>query len=179
MGITVDMFVKTYKANSKAKDKTFEDFIAKHITTKYVPFLTKSVYCDKIVESCCYIQDGDRKIVKIDSTKRYLFFIMRLIDLYTDIELDYQNKKSDIVSDFDKLNEIGAIDTLMSAIPESEYAEFSTLLNMKLDDFRDNEYSITALLYNLKQSFSLSGEVLKDALNSPELKKFIEEQNNN
>jgi hypothetical protein len=59
---------------------------------------------------------------------------------------------------------VGAIDVLVAAIPEKEYTEFTTLLNMKMDDFRDNEYSITALLYNLKESFSISEEVIKKAI---------------
>ena len=81
MGISVDMFVKTYKANCKAKDKTFEDFINKHITTHYVDFLTKSVHCDKIIEVTSHIKDGDREFVKINSVNRYLFFVMKLIEL--------------------------------------------------------------------------------------------------
>ena len=169
MGITVDMFVKTYKANSKAKDKTFEDFINKHITTQYVDFMTKYVYCDDIVDSTCHIKDGERKIIKINNANRYLFFVMRLIQLYTDIDLDEEN----IVSEYDKLNEVGAISTLIAAIPKSEYSEFSTLLNMKMDDFRDNEYSLTGFLYNLKESLSLSEEIINSAI--AEISKQTEE----
>ena len=170
MGITVDMFVKTYKANSKAKDKTFEDFIAKHITTHYVDFITKSVYCDSIIKSSCHKKDGNREFIKIDSATRYLFFVMRLIELYTDIQIDNKN----VVSDYDKLNEVGAIGTLIAAIPASEYSEFSTLLDMKMDDFRDNEYSLTSFLYNLKESLSLSEEVINSAIE--ELQKQAKEE---
>lgn len=167
MGISVEMFVKTYKANSKAKDKTFEDFINKHITTSYVDFVTKKTYCDLIIKSSCYQEDGDREFVKIDSATRYMFFVMRLISLYTDIEIN------DVVKEYDELNKVGAIETLISAIPEKEYLEFSNLLNMRMDDFIDNEYSLTALFYNLKQSFSLSDEVFSEVLNSPEIQKAI------
>lgn len=160
MGITVDMFVKTYKANSKTKDKTFEEFIQKHITTTYVDFMTKNVYCDGIIKASSMIKDGDKEFIKINSAARYVFFVMRLIQLYTDIELN----NDDIISEYDKLNEVGAISVLMSAIPESEYAEFETILNMKLDDFMTNEYSITALLYNLKQSFNISEEIINSVL---------------
>lgn len=160
MGITVDMFCKTYKANSKTKDITFKEFIKKHITTDYVDYVTKVVYCKNIIKASCYIKDGDREFININSENRYLFFVMRLIELYTDIEIDNEN----VVSEYDKLNKIGAIDVLISAIPEKEYTEFSTLLNMKMDDFRDNEYSITALLYNLKESLSLSEEVINSAI---------------
>lgn len=169
MGITVDMFVKTYKANSKAKDKTFEDFIKKHITTQYVDFLTKEVYCENIMKATCYKKDGDREFVKVNSTTRYLFFVMRLIELYTDIEIN-QDK---VWEDYDKLNEVGAINTLIAAIPESEYSEFSTLLNMKMDDFRDNEYSTTALLYNFKESLALTEEVIQSVLDNPKIKELL------
>lgn len=160
MGITVDNFVKLYKQNSKAKDKTFEEFINKHITTQYVDFLTKSVICDGIINATCHIKNGERQIVKINSANRYLFFVMRLIQSYTDLELNEEK----IWEDYDKLNEAGAITTLIAAIPESEYSEFSTLLNMKMDDFRDNEYSLIAFLYNLKESLSISEEVINSVL---------------
>ena len=160
MGITVDMFVKTYKANAKAKDKTFEEFINKHITTKYISYINKVAYCDSIVKATCHIKDGDREIIKVNSPNRYMFFTMKLIQLYTDININDDN----VVGDYDSLNEIGAINVLMAAIPESEYTEFSTLLNMRMDDFYDNEYSINALLYNLKESFSLSEEVINSVL---------------
>jgi hypothetical protein len=164
MGITVEMFCKTYKANSKAKDKTFEDFIKKHITKEYISFLEKEVMCTSIIEATCHTQSGDRKIFKINSTGRYLLFIMRLIDLYTDIEIDFTDGK--FVEQYDELNKIGAINVLVNAIPENEYAEFNTILNMKMDDIRDNEYSITAFIYNLKESLSISEEVINSALES-------------
>ena len=160
MGITVDMFVKTFKANVKAKDKTFEEFINKHITTKYVSYINKVAHCDSIIKATCHIKDGDREIIKVNSPNCCMFFKMKLIQLYTDININDDN----VVGDYDSLNEIGAINVLMAAIPESEYTEFSTLLNMRMDDFYDNEYSINALLYNLKESFSLSEEVINSVL---------------
>ena len=169
MGITVDMFCKMYKANSKAKDDTFEKFMEKHITTKYVDYMTKCVHCDSIVKASCHVKDGDREFIKINSTTRYLFFVMKIIQLYTDIEF----KDEDVIAAYDKLNEIGAIGSIIASIPESEYSEFSTLLNMKVDDFRDNEYSLEALLYNFKESFTLSEEIVNEAIK--EITKQVEE----
>lgn len=162
MGISVDMFCKTYKANSKAKDKTFEEFIKKHITTDYIEFLEKDVICTAIVDATCRIQVGDKKVAKINSTGRYLLFVMRLIDLYTDIDIDF--KDANYVREYDALNRIGAVDALIDAIPKSEYAEFNTILNMKMDDFRDNEYSITAFMYTLKESLSISEEIINSVI---------------
>ena len=170
MGITVDMFCKTYKANIKAKDKTFTDFINKHITTKYVDYIKKTVYCEGIIKATCFVKDGDREFISFNSPNRYLFFVMRLIELYTDIEIDDEN----VVGDYDKLNEIGAIDTIIATMPEREYTEFTTILNMKLDDLRDNMYSMTALAYNFKESLSLSEEVMNAVIQ--ELKKQGEEE---
>lgn len=171
MGITVDMFCKTYKANSKAKDETFNKFIEKHITTQYISFLEKEIICAGIVDATCHIKDGDRKIIKINSTGRYMLFVMRLIDIYTDLDIDFND--AHFVKQYDELNKIGAINTLITSIPKSEYTEFSTLLNMKLDDFRDNEYSLTAFIYNLKESLSISEEVIKSAI--AEIQKQVEE----
>lgn len=162
MGITVDMFVKTYKANSKTKDKTFEEFIDKHIVNTYVPILVKDVYCTKIVESSCHEHETEKELIKINSVGRYISFVMRLIDLYTDIDIIFE--EGAFIAQYDKLNEVGAINTLIAAIPETEYAEFETILSMKLDDFMTNEYSITALFYNLKQSFNISEEIINSVL---------------
>ena len=172
MGISLEMFCKLYKANAKAKDKTFEDFIKKHITTDYVNFLNKEVICTSIINTTCHTNTDDRKITKINSSSRYIFFIMKMIETYTDIEIDIEKHPLDYY--YDELNKIGAIDVLVNAIPEKEYAEFSTLLDMKLDDFINNEYSITALLYNLKESFSISEEVINSVIE--EIKKQANEE---
>lgn len=170
MGISVDMFIKTYKANSKAKDKTFEEFLQKHITKKYIPFMDKVAICGSIVKVTCHKKEGEREFIRFDSPTRYLIFVMKLIENYTDIELNDEN----VVADYDKLNEIGAINTLIATIPENEYTEFSTILNMKMDDLRDNEYSTTALFYNLKESLTLSEEVLNSVIE--EIKKMTKDE---
>lgn len=159
MGISIESFCKLFKTNLKAKDKTFEEFIKKHITTEYIGYLQKNVICQSIIDST-FRDNNNKGIVKINSTGCYLFFVMKLIENYTDIELDVEKHSIDYY--YDELNKIGAIDVILSTIPESEYAEFDTILKMKMDDFRENEYSLTALLYNLKQSLSLSDELVTD-----------------
>ena len=158
--ISVDAFIREYGVAAKQKGSAMDSFIDKHITTKYIDFIRKSVICDGIVDSTCHIVDGDRKLVKVNSANRYLFFVMKLIENYTDIEF----ANEEVVETYDKLNEIGAIDVIVGSIPKSEYSEFQTILNMKMDDFRDNEYSLTAFLYNLKESFSISEEVINSVI---------------
>lgn len=167
MGISVDSFVKAFNTNLKTANKKgngddFAKFIGKHITTQYIPILVKEARCQGIIDVCTHTPESKEKVVKINSVSRHIIFIMTIIDLYTDLDIVFENGAC--VAQFDKLNEIGAISALISAIPESEYKEFETVLNMKMDDFYDNEYSVVALLYNLKQSFSLSEELIDEAL---------------
>ena len=171
--ISVENFIKFYKANSRAKDKTFEDFIKKHIVNDYVPFLEKCVWCDGIINGSCHFKDGENEFIRINSATRYIVFVMRIISLYTDIEIDFENAA--FIDQYDQLNRVGAINDLISGIPENEYSEFSTILNMKMDDFRDNEYSVASLLYNFKKSMALTNDIINKALENDEFKAVIEE----
>lgn len=168
--ISVDGFLREYSVAAKQQGSAMETFIKKHIVTDYVDFATKSAYCDSIINATCYIKVGEKKIIKFNSATRYIFFTMKIIELYTDIEINADN----LLGDYDKLNKVDAINCLIAGISESEYSEFYTLLNMKLDDLRDNEYCVTALLYNFKESFSLSEDVIKEVLTSPEVKEMIQ-----
>lgn len=168
--ISVEMFCKTYKAQSKGNTKTFYEFLQKHIVTDYIPYLTKDAYCTNIVDVTSRIKEGDRSIIKINNSMRYMLFTMNFIALYTDIDIAFEDGK--FIDQYDELNKVGAIDMLIGGVPDEcvefipikEYSEFSNILNMKLDDLRDNEYSVAAMLYNLKNSLSLSEEVINTAL---------------
>lgn len=160
--ISVEAFLKQYSVAAKQKGSAMEDFMKKHIITDYIDYLTKNTMCTNIVTATTRIKNGDRTILRIDSSAQFMLFIMNLINSYTDIEIEFKDTK--FVKQYDALNKVGAIDDIVQAIPEKEYTEFTTLLNMKMDDFRDNEYSITALLYNLKESFSILEEVIKKAI---------------
>lgn len=167
--ISVDRFLREYSVADKQNGSAMETFIKKHIVTDYVDYITKNVYCDSIINSTCYVKDGDKKLVKFNSATRYVFFNMKLIELYTDIEIN----ADDLIGEYDKLNKSGAVHNIIAMIPDFEYSEFRMLLDMKLDDLRDNEYSITALLSNLKESFSLFEEVINEVLQNPEVQKII------
>lgn len=174
MGISVDAFLREYSVAKKQKETAVDTFIKKHIKNEYIGFIEKSVICDGIVKATTRVKDGDIEVIKIDSANRYIFFIMKLIDLYTDINIEITDD-TNIAEIYDKLNKVQAVEAILNNIPESEYSEFSTILNMKMDDFRDNEYSITALLYNLKKGFSLFENVINQALDNEEVKNLLDE----
>ena len=161
--ISVSDFVNAFNNYKKGNELSFNGFIKKHIVVDYVGYLQKDAICEGIVRATSYLHDTDKEehnVVRINSTMRYLFFIMKLIDIYTDIDINNDN----IAADYDALNKVGAISVLIQSIPETEYKAFKTMLNMKLDDLRDNEYSITSMIYNWKKSLSLSEEVINGAL---------------
>ncbi len=166
--ISIDGFLREYSVAAKQKGSAMEQFIKKHINNRYMNFLEKCVYCDSIVNASTHVKDGERQIVKLNTAMRFVAFTMRMIDIYTDIEIDFN--EGNFIKQYDQLNKVGAIGVIIENIDKAEYSEFSTILNMKLDDFRDNEYSLTAFLYNFKESMSLSDEVLTDVI-----KKAIEE----
>lgn len=168
MGITVENFIKTFQVTLKAKDKTFEDFLNKHIIKNYIDITTKTYWCNFIVDITTHFRDGNEDVIKVDSVARYILFTMRLIDLYTDIDIDF--KDGNYVHQYDTLNEVGAIDSIINAIPSSEYNEFTAILDMKIEDFKDNEYSVKAILYNIKKAISISesvfDEIISDAVHT-------------
>ena len=148
-------FVEKY---TKAQEK--QEFVEKHIKNNYIPYLTKCVYCDKIIKASSTISNGD--VIKINSASQYVAFVMRLIQLYTDLEVDFKN--AEFVNQYDSLAEVGAIIRIMNAISEQEYSEFKMILDFKNNDFRENEYSLTAFLYNFKKSLNITEETINTAL---------------
>lgn len=160
--ISVDDFCNQYQTYLKNKDKRLQDYLKKHIVVDYVPYLNKEALCTWLVNVTSHVKDEEREFIKINSSHRYLMFVMRLIELYTDLDIVFED--ATWIDQYDKLNKIGAMNELISCIPEVEYKEFLRLLDMKLDDLIINEYSVTAILYNLKESISLSDEIITSSL---------------
>ena len=134
----IEEFVSYYKM---AKNKKAE--CEKRIQNKYVPFLEKITECDRIAKATTLIKKNpeDPGIYHQSTPARFLFFNLTMIARYTDIELTDAPYE-----DYDKLNECGALDDLISAMPVHEFKEFNTLLSMTVDDFMANERDLTAYL---------------------------------
>lgn len=126
-----------------AKDKKVE--CEKRVKKNYIPILTKIAECSHLVDITSRIKDETTGIesFQLNTPGRYIAFTMKLISLYTDIEI---GNGLELYENFDELNENGAIDILLSCIPEHEYKEFSTLLSMTVDDYMANERDLTAYL---------------------------------
>lgn len=139
----IDDFVKVFNANN---DKLA--CLKEHVTTKYVPFLTKVAQCKSIVQATMELQpQEDGRVLFLQRTPmRYLIFSMTLLKFYTDIEYDEDEDNSKFAEEYDKLAATGIMDLLPSALPVHEFKEFNTILNMVMDDYMENNRSTAAIL---------------------------------
>jgi len=168
----VQEFINQYKVYG-------DDFIVKHIVTKYVPWTAKVAEAQEIINKTTYKEVNGNKIFWANTPLQFFWFMCRLIHLYTDIEMDYEGK---IADDYDALNELGLINKIVAAIPETEYAEFKTVLSMCTDDEFTNVRSIPSYLDTKLEALSMLTnslvnseavqEIVKEAINNDNIVKF-------
>ena len=139
----IEEFVGYYNL---AKDKKAECEKCVRID-KYVPFLTKIAECDNIVNATMEHTDETTQVISFmqSTPARYLFLNMKLISLYTDIEIE-MNDGLQLAESYDKLNKCGALDMLIACLPIHEFKEFSTLLQMCVDDYLTNNRELTSYM---------------------------------
>ena len=140
-------FIAGYKT---AKDA--EEYTKKHIIKKYIPYATKLSIAKAIAQNCTHITIDDKTIYKKDTPAQYFTTIMQLIAQYTDIEFD-----GPIVAEvYDSLAEVGALNSLLCVIPESEVTELRALVDMCVSDIYDNERDLTSFFETKVEAINLS-----------------------
>lgn len=142
--ITLKKFVEGY---DKAENKV--EYVDKHILKdKYVPYEEKCNICERIVEATSFqtvkIDKVEKKIFKLNSRSRYMLFVLEMIRNYTDIEIKFENGEA--LNAFNMLCERNLVDVILSEIPETEYSQMSTILNMVLDDMYENERTMRSFV---------------------------------
>ena len=148
----VDEFIKKYNF---AKNK--DEFLEKCIINKYVPYHEKMTDCEMIIVSTTVIDNEFR----INSPMRFMLFISTLLSRYTEIGED-----EDVLTVFETLDENGLIDIIVSKIPEKEYASYNTILNMELDDYMENNRSITAYINNKIKDLEIPIKTLMESMSN-------------
>ncbi len=85
-------------------------------------YATKLSVADQIVQLSSTNQvDGQvNGQIKINSSLRYLLCVFNLIDLYTNITVDFSN----ILEEYDLLEEQGLVDELIRLMPQREVTSF-------------------------------------------------------
>ena len=153
-------FVEKYNnmANQQLKDR----FVKENVKiTPYVSFIKKDAYAQLIVDNTTFEQEsyddnGETKYrktdrIRVNSVAQYVQFCRAVIELYTDLEIDEDDKG--FIKGYDALKSSGLLDILMVGadkadplIPMSELSEFKTILTMKQSDTQFNETTTQAFI---------------------------------
>lgn len=152
-------FVERY--NNTANNTLREQLLSKIKITPYVSFIKKEVYAQLIVDKTTFEQESydDNGVTKyrktdkirVNSVAQYVQFCRAVIELYTDLEIDEDDKG--FIKGYDALKSSGLLDILMVGsdkadplIPISELREFKTILTMKQSDTQFNETTTQAFI---------------------------------
>ena len=152
-------FVEKY--NNTANGSLKEQLLSKIKITPYVSIIKKYAYAQLIVNRTMFEQESydDNGVTKyrktdkirVNSVAQYVQFCRAVIELYTDLEIDEDDKG--FIKGYDALKSSGLLDILMVGsdkadplIPMSELSEFKTILTMKQSDTQFNETTTQAFI---------------------------------
>ena len=152
-------FVEKY--NNMANNTLKEQLLSKIKITPYVSIIKKDAYAQLIVDKTTFEQEayddnGETKYrktdkIRVNSVAQYVQFCRAVIELYTDLEIDEDDKG--FIKGYDALKSSGLLDILMVGsdkadplIPMSELSEFKTILTMKQSDTQFNETTTQAFI---------------------------------
>ena len=153
-------FVERYNnmATQQLKDRFAKEKIK---ITPYISIIKKDAYAQLIVDKTTFEQESydDNGVTKyrktdkirVNSVAQYVQFCRAVIELYTDLEIDEDDKG--FIKGYDALKSSGLLDILMVGsdktdplIPMSELSEFKTILTMKQSDTQFNETTTQAFI---------------------------------
>nr|DAW08966.1 MAG TPA: hypothetical protein [Caudoviricetes sp.] len=153
-------FVEKY--NNMATQQLKDRFIKEEVKiTPYVSIIKKDAYAQLIVDKTTFEQEayddnGETKYrktdkIRVNSVAQYVQFCRAVIELYTDLEIDEDDKG--FIKGYDALKSSGLLDILMAGsdksdplISMSELSEFKTILTMKQSDTQFNETTTQAFI---------------------------------
>lgn len=127
-------------------------YLSERIVNTYVPFTKKANVCSRIVDATSKIVVDKETTFRVNSPARYMLFALNLIDLYTDIDVDFKN----ITECFELLDAIGAIEYLIGGIPEREVKNFQMVHDMVLNDMMENTRSFAGYIDNKMTAFKIA-----------------------
>ena len=154
--ITVTQFVEQF-SNKKGDMKM--QFVDKHIVSRYVPYEKKCDECSRIIKSSSRNDKGE---FFQNLAARYMLYSLTLIDLYTDIIVDFGKS----LEEFNLLDKNGLVDIIVGSIDQTEHAKFDTLLNMFQEDYYENNRSVSSLVSGAVKRVETIGDKFAEALNA-------------
>lgn len=163
----VSEFVNQYLESKKMKEYTPKE----HIKLNYLPHTQKIALVKGIVDATSYAKIDGKQVYKRDTPNMFFLFSMKLVETYTDIEIN----TAQVVNEYDDLVRCGAMNALLSCIPESEIDILKGMLDMVRDDLEANTRSMVSFLETKFDSMDIAMNSLFSALDRPEIKEKIAE----
>lgn len=153
------------ECNKVANDSIKASRISSYLKVKpYVNFLDKVALANRVVNRSVYDLDENGILsINVKSDVKYILHVMGMIELYTDLEINYEN----ILEDYDLLNQSGLLVDIFKLIGDKEVGECQMLLDMKFADEMQNKLSTEAFISNQVERFGvLAGTVLSPIIES-------------
>lgn len=181
-------FVERY--NNMATQQLKDRFIKEEVKiTPYVSIIKKDAYAQLIVDKTTFEQEayddnGETKYrktdkIRVNSVAQYVQFCRAVIELYTDLEIDEDDKG--FIKGYDALKSSGLLDILMVGsdkaeplIPMNELSEFKTIMDMKVSDTLKNYSDPQAFIERQIDRFKALGEATLTPLISAVVDKIDE-----
>ena len=115
----------TQNKSKLLKAEQIQAFLKKELDIKeYLSIKRKKALIDNIINECILYENG---VYKFDDTDKYIYFTMRTIETYTNLELS-----DDIEDDYDLLCEAKLLNSIIETFT-GEYENVKVLLQMKCD----------------------------------------------
>ena len=125
--MTIKNFVELMNTNKNKllKPEQIQAFLKKELEVKeYLSIKQKKELVNDIVNECILFENG---IFKFDEIEKYIYFTMKTIATYTNLELS-----NDIEADYDVLCEAKLLNAVVETF-NGEYENVKVLLQMKCD----------------------------------------------
>lgn len=149
-------FVRTNK-NKMFKAEQLQEMLQKKLEVKkYIGIKDKKQLVEDIVDACIIYEDG---VYKFDDTDKYICFIMKTIEAYTNIELS-----DDPESDYDVLCSTEVLELVVNTF-KKEYDDVNVLLQMKCDYILSGN-TIEAQIGKFLSGLSDKIDVIADAISN-------------
>ena len=139
--MTVKEFVEGFKKSAQK-----EKYMSSHIINTYIPWEKKVDVCEAIVKATTHIEIDGHKKYCINSPAQYVLYSLKMIKLYTDIEID---ESANVLTIFNFLDKEGVFDVLLQVLPESEMTKMDTIFKMVQKDNYDNERNISSVIEDI------------------------------
>lgn len=143
--LNIEQMVKEY--TSTTNDTAHKLYLDKIQVVPYLPYLSKMIYAQRIVESTSW--DKDHEKIEINSPIRHILYIYTLLLAYTNVDVHQE----DMIAEYDALSAAGMVQPIIEKIPEHERKEFDKVLKMVTGDYYTNHFETHAYIDHLVDRF--------------------------